>query len=123
MNRSPRSTRFMGLLILYLSGCGATCGTQPSGKSVSGSIKHLQYVEASTGLPQTQMWKSHIAFADVNGDGFPDLGAVTRLANGPWIFAGDGNGNWIPAAEGLPRETFCGGGMGFGDINRDGKID
>jgi hypothetical protein len=69
------------------------------------------------------MWKSHIAFADVNGDGFADLGAVTRLADGPGIFAGDGNGNWTPASDGLSRETFCGGGMGFGDINRDGNID
>ena len=123
MNRSPGPAGFLGLLMLCVSACGATCGTQPAGKPASESIKHLQYMEASTGLPHTQMWKSHIAFADVNGDGFPDLGAVTRLADGPWIFAGDGKGNWTPAAEGLPRETFCGGGMGFGDINRDGKID
>ena len=113
----------MGLLVLSLSGCGATCRTEPSTKPASLSSDHLQYVAAANGLPQTRMWKSHIAFADVNGDGFPDLGAVTRLADGPWIFTGDGNGNWTPAIDGLPRDTFCGGGMGFGDINRDGKID
>ena len=113
----------MGLLVLSLSGCGATCRTEPSTKPASLSSDHLQYVAAANGLPQTRMWKSHIAFADVNGDGFPDLAAVTRLADGPWIFTGDGNGNWTPAIDGLPRDTFCGGGMGFGDINRDGKID
>jgi hypothetical protein len=123
MNRSPGPTHFVGLLVLCLSGCGATCSHQPSHTSASEPVRRLQYIEAATGLPQARMWKSHIAFADVNGDGFPDLGAVTRLADGPWIFAGDGKGHWTPAADGLPRETFCGGGMGFGDINRDGKID
>ena len=62
-------------------------------------------------------------FGDVNGDGLPDLGAVTRLADGPWIFIGDGKGDWTPAIDGLPRDTFCGGGIGFGDFNRDGKVD
>ena len=123
INSSPGPTYFVAFLALSLSGCEATCGARYAAKSASVAPEHLQYVDASNGLPQARMWKSHIAFADVNGDGFPDLGAVTRLADGPWIFAGDGKGNWTPAADGLPRETFCGGGMGFGDINRDGKID
>ena len=32
-------------------------------------------------------------------------------------------GNWTDASNGLPRETFCGGGMAFGDVNKDGKMD
>ena len=59
----------------------------------------------------------------MNGNGLPDLGAVSRLADGPWIFVGDGKGKWLPAANGMPREPFCGGGMDFADVNNDGKMD
>ncbi len=83
----------------------------------------MSYVPARDGLPTTRIWKSQIAFGDVNGDGFPDIGAVSRLADGPWIWTGDGKGHWTDASAGLPRESFCGGGMDFGDVNKDGKTD
>lgn len=83
----------------------------------------MQYTEASSGLPTTKIWKSQIAFGDVNGDGLPDIGAISRLADGPYIWTGDGKGHWTDASAGLPRETFCGGGMAFGDANNDGKMD
>jgi hypothetical protein len=41
----------------------------------------------------------------------------------PAAFVGDGKGNWKDASNGLPRENFCGGGMAFGDANKDGKMD
>jgi hypothetical protein len=86
-------------------------------------LSPLQYTLASNGLPKGNIWKSHIAFGDVNGDGIPDLGAVSRLADGPWIWVSDGKGDWKPFADGLPREPFCGGGMAFADFNNDGKMD
>jgi len=86
-------------------------------------MKIPQYVSARAGLPNGKIWKSQIAFGDINNDGFADLGAVSRLADGPWIWAGDGKGNWTDASAGLPREAFCGGGMDFGDVNRDGHMD
>ena len=83
----------------------------------------VHYQPASAGLPHTGLWKSHIAFGDVNGDKFQDLGVVSRLADGPHVFLSDGRGGWRDASEGLPREPFCGGAVQFADANNDGKID
>jgi hypothetical protein len=107
---------------LVLGGCQ---GLKPSAKSGAGqgTPAPVQYMPASSGLPTAKIWKSQIAFGDINGDGFPDIGAVSRLADGPYIWVGDGKGHWTDASAGLPRESFCGGGMAFGDANNDGKMD
>ncbi len=116
-----------GAAYLLVAGALAT-GCQ----SLSPSLKQMapqkppapmHYVPAREGLPTSRIWKSQIAFGDVNGDGFADLGAVSRLADGPWIWRGNGQGQWSDASSGLPRESYCGGGMAFGDANRDGKTD
>lgn len=102
----------------------AGCGLWSSGKSsAAGPKAPVQYASASQGLPKTKIWKSQFAFGDINGDGNPDIGVVSRLADGPYIFVGDGKGNWSDASSGLPREAYCGGGMDFGDANNDGKMD
>lgn len=108
--------------ILALGGCAAL----QKGKAPQEAVEvpsPVKYTEASAGLPTVRIWKSQIAFGDVNGDGFPDLGMVSRLADGPWVYVGDGKGNWTPFSEGLPREPFCGGGMDFADMNNDGHMD
>ncbi|MCK6556335.1 VCBS repeat-containing protein [Candidatus Binatia bacterium] len=83
----------------------------------------VRFQPAARGLPHTGLWKSHIAFGDVDADGFADLGVVSRLADGPHVFLSDGKGGWRDASEGLPREAYCGGGMQFADANNDGKLD
>lgn len=108
---------------LVLAGCGLFGGTGGRERRVEGPKAPVQYTLASTGLPRGKIWKSQFAFGDVNGDGYPDIGVVSRLADGPWIFIGDGTGNWRDASNGLPREPYCGGGMDFGDANRDGLTD
>ena len=122
----------LGLLVVGLAGCGMF---QKGGKAQAGGGKAqaaavpagkpapMSYVWGGNGLPQTRIWKSQIAFGDVNGDGYPDFGAVSRLADGPWVFVTDGHGNWTEASNGLPREPFCGGGMAFMDVNKDGFMD
>jgi hypothetical protein len=42
----------------------------------------LRFALAASGLPEDGMWKSAPVFADVNGDGFLDLAAISRLGNG-----------------------------------------
>lgn len=103
----------------------AVVGAGAGGVAASGCSKErsVSYEHASSGLPHAGLWKSQIAFGDVNGDGFADLGVVSRLADGPHVFLSDGRGGWRDASEGLPREPFCGGGMDFADADNDGKLD
>jgi hypothetical protein len=101
------------------AGQPATAASVPA----TGAKAPVSYQADGNGLPQSRIWKSQIAFGDVNGDGYPDLGAISRLADGPWIYVTDGKGNWKEAANGLPREPYCGGGMDFMDVNKDGFTD
>lgn len=117
----------VGLAGLGLAGCGAAKPAAP-GKGAGPQAAAIQpmamsYTLANNGLPSGRIWKSQVALGDVNADGYPDIGVVSRLADGPWIFVGDGQGNWSEFANGLPRESFCGGGMAFMDINKDGIMD
>jgi len=95
----------------------------PGARVAAGAPAPMAYAAADNGLPSGRIWKSQMALGDVNGDGLDDIGVVSRLADGPWIFVGDGKGNWREFANGLPREPFCGGGMDFMDVNKDGLMD
>jgi hypothetical protein len=110
-----------GRAVSAMVGCvAALAGCGPRG---CGRAHTIRYQLASSGLPHAGLWKSHVAVGDVNGDGFPDLGVVSRLADGPHVFLGDGHGNWRDSSSGLPHDVFCGGGMQFADANNDGKMD
>jgi hypothetical protein len=120
-------------LLVVMAGCQASrpvpppsataaVGRQPDAP-VAAKDSPLSYTPARDGLPAGKIFKSQISFGDINGDGFPDIGFVSRLADGAFVFLGDGKGNWTDASNGLPHETFCGGGMEFADLNNDGKLD
>lgn len=118
----------VGVLAMGLAGCsmfGGKSGAAPASKGAAavGGPAPMAYAAADNGLPSGRIWKSQMALGDVNGDGLDDIGVVSRLADGPWIFVGDGQGNWRDFANGLPREPFCGGGMDFMDVNKDGLMD
>lgn len=111
-----------GLLVVCVAGLVSGCQSLGVGGPRMPQAP-LRYVPARDGLPTAKIWKSQIAMGDINADGFADVGVVSRLADGPWIFRTDGKGHWSDASTGLPRENYCGGGMDFGDVNRDGKMD
>ena len=117
-----------GVLTMVMAGCSMFGGKAetPGRHGAVGTVggpAPMSYVAADNGLPSGRIWKSQMALGDVNGDGLDDIGVVSRLADGPWIFVGDGKGNWREFANGLPREPFCGGGMDFMDVNKDGFMD
>jgi hypothetical protein len=97
--------------------------TVETGAEPVAAASGLRYELASEGLPKANIWKSQVAFGDIDGDGNADLAAVSRLADGPWAWIGDGKGNWTAAGQGLPREQFCGGGVDFADVDNDGFMD
>lgn len=123
----------LGLAVAGLSGCGmfdskpaapeSAAAKSQAAAAAASKPAPMSYTLANNGLPTGIIWKSQMALGDVNADGFPDIGVISRLADGPWIFVGDGKGNWTPFANGLPREPFCGGGMDFMDVNKDGIVD
>jgi len=106
-----------------IGGCQVLGSSRKDTSAAAKPPAPMQYAPAREGLPTSRIWKSHIRFGDINGDGFADIGAVSRLADGPYVWIGNGKGQWTDASSGLPRESYCGGGMSFGDANNDGKMD
>ncbi len=118
-----RRVLLIGGVVVAMAGCSQLSSKPEPAKPAETAGPALRYSKAANGLPTKNIWKSQVEFGDINGDGFADLAAVSRLADGPWAWLSDGQGNWTAAGEGLPREQFCGGGVDFADVNNDGKLD
>ena len=108
--------RFSWALLLVLFGCqGRGCLYFLGPK--------LNWTLASNGLAEKGIWKSTPVIADVNRDGYLDLAALPRLGDGAHVWLGNGKGSWRNASEGLRVPLSCGGGVAFGDFNKDGHLD
>lgn len=83
-----------------------------------------QFRLASDGLPSSGMWKSTPAITDKISGGKLAIAAYPRLGNGAQVWVRDGSGKWIESSDGLKMKSpSCGGGIAFGDLNKDGYPD
>lgn len=109
---------------------GAAATTRAAGDPASTAPQRsgrVRFELASTGLPVAGIWKCTPCLGDVNGDGFLDVAAIARHDKGPRVWLGDGGKSWREAFDGLdygPDPGFsCGGGVRFGDIDKDTHVD
>lgn len=87
------------------------------------SDPELKWVRANRGLPEDGMWKTTPVLTNVNSDGLLDLAALPRIQTGARVWLGNGKGSWRDASDGLRLPLSCGGGVAFGDFNKDGATD
>ena len=89
------------------------------------SGKTIVFENSSSGLPTNGSWRSSLAVADMNGDGFPDIILPPqRKGNGiPLIFLGDGKGHWHNWENIKWPHTVDYGSVAAADFNKDGHMD
>lgn len=85
-----------------------------------------EYTLAADGLPTTGQY-SYVVCADMNKDSKMDIvvGAdkyPSADTHGLYVWTGDGTGKWSKNSQGLPEDNNYGG-MGVGDLNKDGNPD
>ena len=78
------------------------------------------------GLPRSGQWRSQLAVADINGDGYPDLivPAARKGSGRPQVFLGKADASWSRWNQvSLPNIRFDYGGLAVLDLDADGRLD
>lgn len=86
----------------------------------------LRLEPASDGLPERGQWRNGFDLADMNGDGHLDIvhGPTRRGQGLPFIFLGDGEGNWRTwDSFVVPAVPYDYGDAAAADFNGDGHMD
>ena len=129
MNTLFRSAVFI-FLGAFFSGLFFGCQNNSSETSQNKADKTtFDFAESSTGLPDTGRWRQGIDFFDMNLDGHLDiLAPPPRYAFGeaarPYVWLGNGKGEWSPAPPHVPAALgYDYGGITGADYNGDGIPD
>lgn len=111
--------------LLTIGAPGFLCHAKTDSASPPASVQNaLAFTLSADGLPPGGMWKSTPALLDIHKDGKMAIAVHPRLGEGPRIFVSDAAGKWTDASGGLSfGSASCGGGLAFGDINKNGQID
>lgn len=131
MKGSRRFWCVWGLLAWVIAGCSSTTTVKPTsgatdsarGAATASEPARVVFRRGADGLPMDGRWKSVPLLADVNADRRVDLAIHPRLALGARVWLGNGQGGWTETSQGLEMQDSCGGGLQFGDVNKDGKVD
>jgi hypothetical protein len=101
--------------------------SQPT-ESQSGKADSLRFVESSAGLPGDGQWRHGLAFYDMNKDRNLDILAppprkAPQRDHRPFIWLGNGKGEWTAEVLSVPHSKYDYGGVAAGDFNGDGIPD
>jgi hypothetical protein len=87
----------------------------------------IRFEDFGRGLPDRGQWRNGFAVADMNGDGHADIvhgPPRKRPGQPPYIFLGDGQGNWKRWAEArFPPAPYDYGAVAAADFDGDGVQD
>lgn len=89
------------------------------------ATKQLSFVDASKGLPTSEMWRQGLAISDINGDGYIDIVAPPpRKASKNYdklvAWLGNGKGEWSETPLNLPSNiVYNYGSIAVADFNGD----
>lgn len=116
------------ILLTQVFGFYACSNDSQSTESKSGKADSLQFVESSAGLPSAGRWRHGLAFYDMNKDGNLDILAppprkASQPNRRPFIWLGNGKGEWTSVPPIVPAVKYDYGGIAAGDFNDDGIPD
>ncbi len=103
--------------------------SQPSRSVDAGTaVDALRFVESSAALPSSGAWRHGLDFYDMNIDGNVDILAPpprkpSQMDPHPFIWLGNGKGEWTAETLSLPNSKYDYGGIAAGDFNGDGIPD
>ena len=128
MNILSGCTLFFSFAALF-SGVFLGCQNASETSGSKPDKAHFNFVESSTGLPDTGRWRHGIAFSDMNLDGHLDvLAPPPRYASveeaRPYVWLGNGKGGWSSEPLHVPSTlAYAYGGIAGADYNGDGIPD